>query len=87
MKTIKPAPNQLFCKPDEAEKTTKSGFILQSVEKPKTAQVINIGDTVSTYKPKDTVIYKSYATTELKIDEVEYILIHQDDVLGVVVET
>lgn len=87
MHTVKPAPTQLFCKPDEAEQQTKSGILLSAaLDKPKTAKVINIGDTVSGFHPKDTIVYKSYATTELKLNGDDYFLISQDDVLGTVVE-
>jgi chaperonin GroES len=86
VKTIAPAPQQLFCKPDEAETTTKSGFILQVTEKPRTAEVINVGNRVSNYKQKDTIVYKSYASSEIKLDGEDYFLISEEDVLGVVVE-
>jgi chaperonin GroES len=87
MKTVKPSPTHLFCKPDEAETETASGFLLAAAaEKPKTAHVINVGSNVSTYHPKETIIYKSYATTELKLEGEEYFLIAEEDVLGVVID-
>lgn len=87
--TIKPAPHQLFCKPDEAITQTKSGILLdtKSAEKPKTAQVINRGDAVEDYRAKDTVIYKPYSITEIKLDGVEYFLVDEADILGTIVET
>lgn len=89
MQTIKPAPDQIFCKQIEGDTVTKSGILLPSsaVEKTDLAHVINVGSRVEEYKSKQTIVYKPYATVTIKMDKVEYLLIHQDDVLGVVVES
>lgn len=89
MQTVKPAAKQLFCRPNEAEEITKSGFYLQkgSLEKPQTAEVINVGSDVKGFKQKDTIVYKPYATTDLKVDGKQYFLIAEEDVLGTMVET
>ena len=89
MQTIRPAKNQLFCQPDEAEKKTASGLLLtdNAAEAPKTAKVINVGDGVQYFSSKDTIVYKSYSTTDVKLDGKDYFLIAEDDVLGTVVET
>lgn len=88
MQTVKPASNQLFCKPSEAEKVTKSGFLLSddAAERPKTAEVINVGSNISEYKKHDTVVYKPYAISEIKLNGDNFFLISEDDVLGTVVE-
>lgn len=88
MQTIKPASKQLFCKPTEAQKVTSSGFYIadKSAEKPQTAEVINVGSSVGDFKQKDTIVYKPYATTEVKLNGVAYFLIDKDDVLGTVVD-
>jgi len=88
MQTIRPARGYLFCKPEEAIKKTASGILLSenSAEKPKIAEVINIGADVKDVKQKDNIVYKSYATSEVKIDGEEYFLIAQDDVLGFIVD-
>ena len=88
MKTIKPANNQLFCKPDDPEVKTKSGFILaeSTVSKPLTANVINVGKDVTGFKQNDKIIYKAYTTTEIKLDHEDYILLAEEDVLGTVIE-
>lgn len=86
MQTISPAPNALFCQQEEAENTTTSGILLASKpDRPKIAHVINIGKNVTNYHPKDRIVYKPYATTEIKIDGEEYFLISEEDVLGKVV--
>jgi chaperonin GroES len=86
--TIRPTKDMLFCKPAEAETQTKSGFILaaSAAEKPKIAEVINIGEGVKGIQQRDRIVYKSYATSDIKLEGVEYFLISQEDVLGVVVD-
>ncbi len=88
MQTISPAPKVLFCKPKEKETVTRSGFFLAEEEAlaPQIAEVINIGEGV-TYKPHDQIVYKSYTTSDIKLDGNEYFLINEEDVLGKVVET
>ena len=86
MQTIAPAPRTLFCKPDEAKNETHSGILLATqAEKPKTATVINVGEGV-TYQRDDIIIYKPYATTEVKLDGQEYILVSEEDIIGKLVE-
>lgn len=89
MQTIKPASNQLFCKPLEGETQTKSGFFIpeKSAEKPQMAEVVNVGESVLQYEQHDTVIYKPYATTDIKLEGKQYFLVAEEDVLGSVVET
>lgn len=89
MQTILPTNNQLFCQEDGTQDiTTKSGIFIQAEvqEKPQTAHVINVGSGVKDIKSKDTIVYKPYATTVIKLDRKEYFLINQEDVLGVVVD-
>ena len=87
MQTVIPAKSQLFCKPNEKQTKTPSGFILAdtAAEKPSTAEVINAGESTP-YKSKDIIIYKSYATTDIKLNGEEYFLIAEEDVLGTVIE-
>ncbi|MCL2050792.1 MAG: co-chaperone GroES [Lachnospiraceae bacterium] len=76
-----------------AEETTKSGIVLpgQSKEKPQQAEVIAVGPggtvdgKVITMEVKagDHVIYSKYSGTEVKIDEEEYIIVKQNDILAV----
>ena len=89
MQTIQPSSRQLFCRPKEADTKTKSGFLLtvEAAEKPQMADVINVGSKVEQYKAKDTIIYKPYATTEIKLDGKDYFLVAEEDVLGSVVDT
>jgi chaperonin GroES len=86
--TVKPGAKQLFCKPDEAEKKTASGFLLaeSATEKPKTAEVVNIGAEVKHYASKDRIIYKPYSITEIKLNNEDFFLVDESDVLGTVID-
>ena len=77
-----------------AEETTKSGIVLpgQSKEKPQQADVIAVGpggtvdgkEVKMEVKAGDNVIYSKYAGTEVKLDEEEFIIVRQSDILAVV---
>ena len=73
-----------------AEETTKSGIVLpgQSKEKPQQAEVIAVGPGTDEVKMEvkkgDQVIYSKYSGTEVKIDEEEYIICKQSDILAVI---
>ena len=77
-----------------AEETTKSGIDLpgQNKEKPQQAEVIAVGpggvvdgkEIKMEVKVGDQVIYSKYAGTEVKIDDVEYIVVKQSDILAVI---
>ena len=78
----------------EAEETTKSGIILtaSAKEKPQVAEVIAVGPGAEkdgkmipmSVKVGDRVITSKYSGTEIKIDETEYIIVSQNDILAVV---
>lgn len=77
-----------------AEETTKSGIVLpgQTKEKPQQAEVIAVGpggivdgkEVVMQVKPGDKIIYSKYSGTEVKVDEEEYIIVKQNDILAIV---
>ena len=77
-----------------AEETTKSGIVLpgQAKEKPQQAEVIAVGpggvvdgkEVTMQVKVGDQVIFYKYAGTEVKVDEDEYIIVKQNDILAVV---
>ena len=77
-----------------AEETTKSGIVLpgQAKEKPQQAQVIAVGpggmidgkEVVMQVKVGDKVIYSKYAGTEVKLDDEEFIIVKQNDIVAVV---
>ena len=77
-----------------AEETTKSGIVLpgQSKEKPQQAEVIAVGpggvvdgkEVKMEVKEGDNVIFSKYSGTEVKIDDEEYIIVKQNDILAVI---
>ncbi len=77
-----------------AEETTKSGIVLpgQNKEKPQQAEVIAVGpggtvdgkEIKMEVKAGDQVIYSKYAGTEVKIEEDEFIIVKQSDILAVI---
>lgn len=77
-----------------AEETTKSGIVIpgQSKEKPQQAEVIAVGPggTVDGKEVKmnvatgQKVIYSKYAGTEVKLEDEEFIIVKQNDILAVV---
>ena len=77
-----------------AEETTKSGIVIpgQSKEKPQQAEIIAVGPggTVDGKEVKmnvtvgQKVIYSKYAGTEVKLEDEEFIIVKQNDILAVV---
>lgn len=92
--TIKPLADRVVLKAVEVEETTKSGIILAASvqEKPQVAEVVAVGPggvvdgkEVTMYvKPGDKVITSKYSGTEVKMDDVEYTIVRQADILAVV---
>ena len=78
----------------KAEETTKSGIVLpgQAQEKPQQAEVVAVGPgTVEDGKEVkmevsvgDQVIYSKYSGTDVKLDDEEYIIVKQSDILAIV---
>ena len=91
---LTPLADRVVLKPMEAEETTKGGIILTSKaqEKPSVAEVIAVGpgglvdgkEIVMTVKPGDKVITSKYAGTEVKLDDEEYVVVRQSDILAIV---
>ena len=91
---IKPLAGRIVIKMTEAEETTKSGLILASAskEKPQIAEVVAVGpggmvdgEKIDMYlKVGDKVLLSKYAGTEVKVDDVEYTILRQSEVLAIV---
>jgi chaperonin GroES len=56
----------------------------KAAEKPKTAKVVAVGPNAKQIKNGDRIVYKSFSTTEVKVDGKEYILVKEEDVLATV---
>ena len=93
MKLI-PLADRVVLKQSTPEEKTKSGIILTSTsqEKPQQAKVIAVGpggvvdgkEVVMNVKPGDMVIFSKYAGNEVKLDDEEYIIVKQSDILAIV---
>ncbi|MEE1007248.1 MAG: co-chaperone GroES [Acutalibacteraceae bacterium] len=91
---IKPLADNVVIKATEAEETTKSGIVLTSAakEKPQIAVVVAVGpggtvdgkEVKMTVKAGDKVIAAKYSGTDIKIDNEEYTILHQSDILAIV---
>ena len=91
---LKPLADRVVLKSVELEETTKSGIILaaSAQEKPQVAEVVAVGpggvidgkDIKMYVKVGDKVITSKYSGTEVKIDDVEYVIVRQSDILAVV---
>ena len=85
-----PLGDRVVLKQVEAEETTKSGIVLPGAakEKPQQAEVIAVGPGTEEVKMEvavgDTVIYSKYAGTEVKLDDVEYTIVKQADILAII---
>ena len=92
--TIKPLLDRVVLKVEEAEEKTKSGIILSSAaqEKPQFASVVAVGpggvvdgkEVKMEVKTGNQVIYSKYAGTEVKLEDEEYIIVKQSDILAII---
>ncbi len=77
-----------------AEETIKSGIVLpgQNKEKPQQAEVIAVGpggmvdgkEVKMEVKKGDQVIFQKYSGTEVKLEEEEFIIVRQSDIVAIV---
>ena len=89
-----PLGDRVVLKPVLAEETTKSGIVLpgQAKEKPQQAEVVAVGpggvvegkEVTMQVKPGDKVLYSKYAGTEVKLEDEEYIVVKQSDILAII---
>ena len=90
---LKPLGNRVVVEPISEEETTKSGIILpDTVDKEKKAEgkIVAIGDGEKIkkldLKQGDKVIFGKYAGEEVKVGEIEYKILTDEDVLAVINE-
>lgn len=92
---IKPLGDKVLVQRIQAQSTTAGGIVLPDTakEKPQRGKIISVGagkvlDDGSTkemqVKKGDTVIFTSYAGTEVKIDGDEYLIMSESDIMAVV---
>src|ERR1043166_705073 len=92
---FKPLGDRVVLKPVDREQMTKSGIVIPdtATEKPQegiveavgTGRILDSGQKVPMeLKVGDKVLYAKYAGNEFKIDEIEYLIVSEKDVLAVV---
>lgn len=91
---IKPLADRVVIKMIEAEETTKSGIILagSAKEKPQVAEVTAVGpggvvegkEIKMELSVGDRVLISKYAGTQVKIEDIEYTILRQSDILAIV---
>lgn len=90
---LKPLGDRVLVKPTEQKEVKKGGIIIPDTakEKPQEGEVIAVGKGKVTDDGKvipmdvqvgDKILFGKYSGTEVKIDEVDYLIMHQDDILG-----
>lgn len=92
---IRPLHDRILVKRIEAETRTKGGLFIpdSAKEKPIEGEVIavgagKIGDDGRvrelSVKSGDRILFGKYSGTEVKIDDVEHLIIREEDILGVI---
>ncbi|ABQ92474.1 MULTISPECIES: co-chaperone GroES [unclassified Roseiflexus] len=95
---IRPLADRVVVKPVEREEKTKGGIYLPdtaSKERPMEGTVLAVGEgriddngkrIPMNVKPGDRVIFAKYSGTEFKVDDVEYLILSEKDILGIIQE-
>lgn len=93
---IRPLGDRVVVKPMEREEKTKTGIFLPdtaSKERPMEGTVVAVGEGRRDDNGKlipmnvvagDKIIFAKYSGTEVKLDEIEYLILSEKDILGVV---
>ena len=91
---IQPLGDRVLVRPLEAKEVKKGGIIIPDTakEKPQEGKVVAVGKGKVTedgkvlpmeLKAGDRILYGKYSGTEIKIDDEEHLIMHQDDILGI----
>jgi len=87
---IKPLADRVVVEPAAAEQKTASGIIIPDTakEKPQRGTVVAVGegtkDNPVTVKVGDNVLYGKYAGTEFTIDNKDYLIMRESDVIAII---
>jgi chaperonin GroES len=93
--TVRPLHDRLIVKRFEEEEKTKGGIIIpdNAKEKPQQGEVIAVGNgkvledgkkSPLEVKKGDRVLFGKYSGTEIKIDGAEYLMMREEDILGII---
>ncbi len=93
---IRPLADRVVIKPQEREEKTRGGIFLPdtaSKEKPQQGSVMAVGDgrlddsgkrIPVSVQAGDTVLFAKYAGTEIKIEDEDYLILAEKDILAIV---
>jgi chaperonin GroES len=92
---IKPLGEKILVKPIDMKEVKKGGIFIPDTakEKPQEGEVISLGTGKKLENGKvipfevhkgDKVLFGKYSGTEVKIDDVDYLIMSQDDILGII---
>ena len=93
---IKPLNDNVVVKPISEKEVTKSGIVLPETvdkERPEKGEIIAIGDgkllengqrAPMSVKVGDKVMFKKYSPDEIKVDDQEYLILSQNDILAII---
>jgi chaperonin GroES len=91
---IRPLNDRIIVKGIEEEERSRGGIIIPDTakEKPQQGKVIAVGQgrredgkvIPLDVKAGDKVLFGKYAGTEIKIEDVEHVIVREDEILGVI---
>ena len=91
---LKPLSDRVVLKQNAAEERTSSGIFLASAaqEKPEIYEVIEVGpggivdgnEVQMIVKPGESVLVGKYSGSKIKLEDVEYTIVRQSDILAVI---
>jgi chaperonin GroES len=93
---IKPLSDHVLIEPTKEEEKTKTGILLPETaekERPGEGKVIAVGPGRITeegklipvsVKPGQKVLFKKYGPDEIKVDEKEYLIAKEEDILAII---
>lgn len=92
---FKPLGDRVVVKPEEDKEEMKGGIIIPDTakEKPQKGEIVAVGPGKADDSGKkiamevsvgQKILFGKYSGTEIKIDGVEYLIMHQEDLLGIV---
>ncbi len=92
---VKPLADRVLIRPSEADEVKKGGIIIPDTakEKPQQGEVMEVGPgrvtddgkkIVMEVKKGDRVLYGKYSGTEVTVDDVEYLVVRESDILAIV---
>lgn len=87
---IKPLADRVVIEPSPAEEKTAGGIIIPDTakEKPQRGTVVAVGpgkkDEPLTVKEGDVVLYGKYAGTEITINNNDYLIMRESDIVAII---